>query len=44
MIRGIHKALMALGILTIVSTIVFYGLKSGDGDDVSQHKVLHPGG
>jgi EmrB/QacA subfamily drug resistance transporter len=44
MIRGIHKALMALGILTIVSTIVFCGLKSGDGDDVSQHKVLHPGG
>jgi hypothetical protein len=44
MIRGIHKALIALGILTIVSTIAFYGLKSGDGDDVSQHKVLHPGG
>jgi EmrB/QacA subfamily drug resistance transporter len=44
MIQGIHKALIALGILTIVSTIVFYGLKSGDGDDVSQHKVLHPGG
>src|ERR1700723_1506211 len=44
MIQGIHKALIALGILTIVSTIVFCGLKSGDGDDVSQHKVLHPGG
>jgi len=44
MIQGIHKALVALGILTIVSTIVFRGLKSGDGDDVSQHKVLHPGG
>ncbi len=44
MIRGIHKALIGLGILTIVSTIVFRSLKSGDGDDVSQHKVLHPGG
>jgi EmrB/QacA subfamily drug resistance transporter len=44
MIRGIHKALIALGILTIVSTIVFRRLKSGDGNDVSQHKVLHPGG
>jgi len=46
MIRGIHKALVALGALTILSTIVFYGLKSGDGDDVSLHKVvhLHPGG
>jgi hypothetical protein len=44
MIQGIHKALIALGILTIVSTIVFRSLKSGDGDDVSQHRVLHPGG
>jgi MFS family permease len=44
MIHGIHKALIALGILTILSTSVFLGLKSGDGDDVSLHKVLHPGG
>jgi hypothetical protein len=44
MITGIHKALIALGILTIVSTIVFRSIKTGDGDDVSQHKVLHPGG
>jgi EmrB/QacA subfamily drug resistance transporter len=44
MIMGIHKAFLALGILTIVSTIVFRSLKTGDGDDVSQHKVLHPGG
>jgi EmrB/QacA subfamily drug resistance transporter len=44
MIQGIHKALIALGILTIVSTIVFFGLRSGDGDDMSLHKVIHPGG
>jgi EmrB/QacA subfamily drug resistance transporter len=44
MIHGIHKALIALGILTITSTIVFRSLKSGDGDDVSQHKGLQPGG
>ncbi|WP_353062237.1 DHA2 family efflux MFS transporter permease subunit [Tunturibacter psychrotolerans] len=44
MIEGIHKALISLGILTIASTIVFRSLKTGDGDDVSQHKVLHPGG
>jgi predicted MFS family arabinose efflux permease len=37
MIQGIHKALIALGVLTIVSTIVFRSLKSGDGDDVSMH-------
>jgi hypothetical protein len=44
MIHGIHKALIALGILTILSTIVFRSLRSGDGDDVSLHKVLHSGG
>ena len=44
MIHGIHEALVALGTLTIASTIVFRGLKSGDGDGVSQHKALHPGG
>ena len=44
MIQGIHKALIALGILTIVSTNVFRSLRSGDGDDVSLHKVLHPEG
>jgi EmrB/QacA subfamily drug resistance transporter len=44
MIHGIHKALIALGALTILSTIVFRSLKSGDGQTVSQHKVLHPGG
>jgi hypothetical protein len=43
MIRGIHLALYALGGLTILSTMVFVGLKSGDGDNVSQHKVLHTG-
>jgi hypothetical protein len=41
MIHGIHEALVALGIVTIVSTIVFRSLKKGDGDDVSQHAELH---
>jgi hypothetical protein len=44
MIHGIHEALIGLGIVTIVSTIVFKGLKAGDGDDVSLHGMLHPGG
>jgi EmrB/QacA subfamily drug resistance transporter len=44
MIHGIHKALVALGILTIVSTIVFRSLKPGDGDTVSHQKIFHPGG
>jgi EmrB/QacA subfamily drug resistance transporter len=44
MLQGIHRALIGLGILTIGSTMVFKRLKAGDGDDVSQHKVLHSGG
>src|ERR1700726_98267 len=42
MIHGIHLALWALGALTIVSTIVFNELKSGDGDAVSRHKAELP--
>jgi MFS family permease len=42
-IHGIHTALMVLGGFTILSTIIFRHLKSGDGDNVSQHKILHAG-
>jgi len=44
MIHGIHKALVALGVLTIFSTIVFRSLHRGDGDSVSHQRILHPGG
>ncbi len=44
MIRGIHRAFVALGGLTILSAIVFRELKQGDGDTVSQHKGLPEGG
>ncbi|MGD0443087.1 MAG: DHA2 family efflux MFS transporter permease subunit [Edaphobacter sp.] len=44
MIEGIHKALLSLGVLTILSTIVFRSLKSEDGKVVSQQKAVHPGG
>jgi len=44
MIHGIHVALWALGALTIVSTVVFNELKSGDGDAVSRHKSDLPSG
>ena len=43
MIHGIHKALLSLGLLTLISTIVFRSLRQGDGNAVSQHKVLHDG-
>ena len=42
MIHGIHLALLTLGALTIVSTIVFNALESGDGDAVSRHKAELP--
>jgi len=47
MIHGIHLAFRLLGCLTILSTIVFASLKQGDGDAVSQQKILrqhHPDG
>jgi EmrB/QacA subfamily drug resistance transporter len=44
MIRGIHEAFLVLGGLTIVSTMVFSGLRNGDGDKVSQQKEFHHGG
>lgn len=44
MIHGIHQAFLVLGGLTILSAIVFRGLKSDDGDAVSQHKAILPVG
>jgi hypothetical protein len=47
MIHGIHLGLRFLGVLTILSTIVFASLKRGDGEAVSQHKFMkqhHPDG
>jgi EmrB/QacA subfamily drug resistance transporter len=41
MIHGVHKALLVLGVFTILSTIIFRKLKSGDGQNVSQQKVAH---
>jgi EmrB/QacA subfamily drug resistance transporter len=41
MIHGVHKALLVLGVFTILSTIIFRKLKSGDGQNVSQQKVVH---
>jgi EmrB/QacA subfamily drug resistance transporter len=42
-IHGIHRAFFVLGGMTLLSTIVFYQLKKGDGDTVSQGKDLHAG-
>jgi hypothetical protein len=40
MIHGIHRAFLVLGGMTIVSTVIFRELKSGDGDSVSQHHAV----
>ncbi len=42
MIHGIHQAFLVLGALTILSAIVFAGLKRDDGSAVSRHKVVLP--
>ena len=41
MIHGVHKALLVLGVFTVLSTVIFRKLKSGDGQTVSQQKVVH---
>ncbi len=38
MIHGIHKAFLALGAWTVVSSVIFHELKSGDGATVSKGK------
>ena len=40
-IGGVHKAFYVLGGMTLLSTIVFFELKKGDGDAVSEGKSLH---
>jgi len=40
LIHGIHEGFLVLGIMTVLSTIVFGELKSGDGDAVSQQKAV----
>jgi EmrB/QacA subfamily drug resistance transporter len=42
LIHGIHNAFLVLGALTILSAIVFAGLKRDDGSAVSRHKGVLP--
>jgi MFS family permease len=41
MIHGIHEAFLVLGVFTILSTTLFRKLRSSDGQNVSQQKVVH---
>ena len=40
MIHGIHRALVVLGGMTVVSTAIFGGLRADDGEAVSRHEVV----
>ncbi len=40
-IHGEHRAFFVLGGMTLLSTLVFYQLKKGDGDTVSHRTDLH---
>ena len=42
MIQGVHKAFLALGGLTVLSTMIFRELKPGDGDTITRSKVTPP--
>jgi len=42
MIGGVHEAFVALGAATILSSVVFRGLRSTDGSAVSQHRTDLP--
>jgi EmrB/QacA subfamily drug resistance transporter len=41
LISGTHRAFIALGLFTMLSSLVFRSLKSTDGANVSQHKAIH---
>jgi EmrB/QacA subfamily drug resistance transporter len=43
MISGLHEAFLVLGAFTIISTLVFYRLKSTDGSDETRQKDIHLG-
>jgi MFS family permease len=41
-IKGIHKAFLILGLLTIFSAFVFWTLRKNDGESISHHKGPMP--
>jgi EmrB/QacA subfamily drug resistance transporter len=41
LIHGTHRAFFALGLFTMLSTLVFRSLKPSDGENVSQHRAVH---
>jgi EmrB/QacA subfamily drug resistance transporter len=44
MVHGIHLSLLVLGAVTVMSALIFAGLRSDDGQAVSQHKLSQRAG
>ena len=44
LIHGIQLAFIVLGVITIIASLVFCGLKDDDGETISQHKTVLPQG
>jgi EmrB/QacA subfamily drug resistance transporter len=44
LVHGIHLSLLVLGVVTVMSALIFASLRSGDGDAVSQHKLVKRAG
>jgi EmrB/QacA subfamily drug resistance transporter len=42
-IHGLHEAFLVLGGFTLLSTVIFHSLKSGDGENETRQKDLHLG-
>jgi hypothetical protein len=42
MIQGVHEAFVALGIATVISSVVFHGLRRTDGSSESRHRADLP--
>jgi len=42
MIHGLHQAFVVLGVATVISSVVFHGLRRTDGSAVSQHRADLP--
>jgi hypothetical protein len=43
MIHGLHEAFLVLGGFTVMSTVIFHRLRSGDGENEISQKNLHLG-
>jgi len=41
-VPALHKAFFAMGVLTIFSSLTFWGLRTGDGANVSNHHPILP--